>query len=38
MRQTLTLELDEKIFAAIQLQAQAIGVSPEHLAATLLEK
>jgi hypothetical protein len=38
MSQILTLELSEQVFAAIQLQAQTIGISPEQLAATLLEQ
>ncbi|NJK54214.1 MAG: hypothetical protein HC936_18150 [Leptolyngbyaceae cyanobacterium SU_3_3] len=38
MSQILTLELSEQVFAAIQLQAQAIGISPAQLAATLLEQ
>lgn len=38
MNQTLTLELNEQVFAAIQLQAKTIGVSPEQFAATLLEQ
>jgi len=38
MSQSLTLELSEQLFAAIQQQAQAIGLSPSQLAATLLEK
>jgi hypothetical protein len=38
MNQILTLELSEQAFAAIQLQAQSIGISPERLAATLLER
>ncbi|MGV0025224.1 hypothetical protein [Phormidesmis priestleyi] len=38
MGQILTLELSEKVFAAIQLQAQTIGISPERLAANLLER
>lgn len=38
MSQILTLELSEQVFAAIQLQAQAIGISPAQLAATLLER
>ncbi|MEH1817232.1 MAG: hypothetical protein V7K26_13830 [Nostoc sp.] len=33
-----TLELNDQIFAAIQRQAEAIGVPPERLAATLLEQ
>lgn len=38
MSQSLTLELNEQVFVAIQRQAQAIGISPAQLAATLLEK
>ncbi|MCC5635144.1 hypothetical protein LC593_04605 [Nostoc sp. CHAB 5844] len=38
MSQSLTLELSEQVFAAIQLQAQAMGISPAQLAATLLER
>jgi hypothetical protein len=38
MSQRLTLELSEQVFAAIQLQAQAVGISPAQLAATLLER
>jgi hypothetical protein len=38
MSQILTLELSEPVFAAIQLQAQTIGISPAQLAATLLER
>ncbi|MBW4617916.1 MAG: hypothetical protein KME17_00840 [Cyanosarcina radialis HA8281-LM2] len=38
MNQILTLELSEQTFAAIQLQAQTFGISPERLAATLLEQ
>jgi hypothetical protein len=38
MSQSLTLELTEQVFVAIQQQAQAIGVSPSQLAATLLEQ
>ncbi|MGC1247631.1 MAG: hypothetical protein WA865_15555 [Spirulinaceae cyanobacterium] len=34
----LTLELSDQVFAAIMQQAQAVGVSPERLATTLLEK
>ncbi|WP_414514105.1 hypothetical protein [Nostoc sp. PCC 9305] len=34
----LTLELNDRIFAAIQQQAEAIGVPCERLAATLLEQ
>jgi len=38
MSQSLTLELSEQVFAAIQRQAQAIGISPAQFAATLLEQ
>lgn len=38
MNPTLTLELSEKVFAAIQLQAQTAGISPAQLAASLLEQ
>ena len=38
MTQILTVELNDQIFTAIQRQAEAIGVPPEHLAATLLEQ
>jgi hypothetical protein len=38
MSQILNLELSEKVFAAIQLQAHTTGVSPEQLAANLIEK
>jgi hypothetical protein len=38
MRQTLTLELSEEIFAVIQQQAQTVGISPAQLAASLLEQ
>jgi hypothetical protein len=38
MSQSLTLELSEQVFGAIQQQAQAIGISPGQLAATLLER
>lgn len=38
MSQNLTLEISEQVFVAIQRQAQAIGVSPAQLAATLLER
>jgi hypothetical protein len=38
MTHHLTLELSDRIFTAIQRQAEAIGVPPESLAATLLEK
>lgn len=38
MTQSLKLELNDQIFAAIQQQAKAIGIPPEQLAATLLEQ
>ncbi|NET35226.1 MAG: hypothetical protein F6K19_24895 [Cyanothece sp. SIO1E1] len=38
MSQTLTLELNDQIFTAIQRQAEMIGIPPEHLAANLLEQ
>jgi hypothetical protein len=38
MSQSLTLELSEQVFVAIQRQAQVIGISPAQLAATLLER
>ncbi|WP_009631515.1 hypothetical protein [Synechocystis sp. PCC 7509] len=38
MSQILTLELNDKVFAAIQKQAQNIGIPPESLAANLLEQ
>lgn len=38
MTHLLTLELNEQIFTAIQRQAEAIGIPPEQLAATLLEQ
>lgn len=38
MSQILTLELSEQVFTSIQLQAEAIGISPAQLAATLLER
>ncbi|NEQ21347.1 MAG: hypothetical protein F6K28_19415 [Microcoleus sp. SIO2G3] len=37
MTRILTLELNDQIFTAIQRQAEAIGIPPEQLAATLLE-
>ncbi|MGQ4648845.1 hypothetical protein [Lyngbya aestuarii] len=37
MTHILTLELSDQIFTAIQQQAEAIGIPPEQLAATLLE-
>jgi hypothetical protein len=38
MSQILTLELNDQVFAAIQQQAESIGIPPESLAATLLEQ
>lgn len=38
MSQSLTLQLSEQVFVAIQQQAQAIGISPAQLATTLLER
>lgn len=38
MKQILILELSEQVFADIQRQAETIGISTEHLAATLLEQ
>lgn len=38
MSQILTLELSDRVFAAIQKQAQNIGIPPESLAANLLEQ
>lgn len=38
MNQSLTLELSEQVFVAIQRQAQVIGISPAQLAASLLER
>jgi hypothetical protein len=38
MSQSLTLELSEQVFVAIQQQAQAVGISPAQLVATLLEQ
>jgi hypothetical protein len=38
MSQILTLELSDQIAIAIQQQANNIGISPESLATTLLEK
>mgnify|MGYP000110891480 CR=1 FL=1 len=38
MSQTLTLEVSERVFAVIHLQAQSIGISPEQFVATLLER
>lgn len=38
MSQSLTLELSEQVFVAIQRQAQVIGISPAQLASTLIEQ
>ncbi len=38
MSQILTLELNDQVFAAIQRQAENIGIPLENLAATLLEQ
>lgn len=38
MSQSLTLELSEQVFVAIQRQAQVIGISPAQLATTLIEQ
>jgi hypothetical protein len=38
MSQILTLDLNDRVFAAIQQQAHNIGIPPELLAATLLEQ
>lgn len=38
MNQSLKLELNDRIFAAIQQQAEAIGIPPEKLAVKLLEQ
>jgi hypothetical protein len=38
MSQNLTLELSEQVYVAIQQQAQAVGLSPSQLVATLVEK
>jgi hypothetical protein len=38
MSQSLTLEISEQVFMAIQQQAQAIEIPPAQLAATLLER
>lgn len=38
MSQILTLELSDRVFTAIQQQAETIGVPPERLAASLLEQ
>lgn len=38
MSQILTLEISEHTFSAIQQQAVALGIEPEHLAVTLIEQ
>jgi hypothetical protein len=38
MRYTLTLELSDRAFSAIQQQAESEGVAPESLAAVFLEQ
>ncbi|MFQ4144917.1 hypothetical protein [Chlorogloeopsis sp. ULAP02] len=38
MSQILTLELSDRVFSSIQQQAKKIGISPERLAAILLEQ
>ncbi|MHC5596030.1 MAG: hypothetical protein ACYTXC_08755 [Nostoc sp.] len=38
MTHLLTLELNDQIFTAIARQAEAIGIPPDRLAATLLEQ
>jgi hypothetical protein len=38
MSQILTLDLNDRVFTAIQQQAQSIGIAPELLAANLLEQ
>ena len=38
MSQILTLDLNDRVFTAIQQQAQSIGIPPELLAANLLEQ
>ncbi|MBR8828467.1 MAG: hypothetical protein DSM107014_11310 [Gomphosphaeria aponina SAG 52.96 = DSM 107014] len=38
MSQIINLKLNNKIFTAIQQQAEAMGTSPEILAASILEK
>jgi hypothetical protein len=38
MSQILTLDLKDRVFTAIQQQAQSIGIAPELLAANLLEQ
>lgn len=38
MSHNLTLELNDRVFAAIQQQAEAAGVAPAHLVEALLEQ
>jgi len=38
MSQILTLELNDRVFAAIQRQSENIGIPPERLVATLVEQ
>jgi hypothetical protein len=38
MSQILTLDLNDRVFTAIQQQAESIGIPPELLAANLLEQ
>ncbi|OCQ94659.1 hypothetical protein BCD67_04090 [Oscillatoriales cyanobacterium USR001] len=38
MSQILTLELNDRVFAAIQQQSENIGIPPERLVATLVEQ
>lgn len=38
MSQILTLKLNDQVFAAIQQQAENIGIAPESLVAKLLEQ
>ena len=38
MSQILKLEISEQVFTAMRIQAEAIGIAPEHLAASLIEQ
>jgi hypothetical protein len=38
MSQILTLDLNDRVFTAIQQQAESIGIPPERLVANLLEQ
>jgi hypothetical protein len=38
MSQTLTVQIDDQVYAAIRVQADAAGTSPEQIAAGALEK